>query len=455
MTNSPSDDDVIRAFTAAGQGHVFRFLDSLDGAARDALFEQARGIDLANCGALHAVREPDVKGREVEPPGTEVIRRDTTVDHRRMRASSRERGVDEIAAGRLAVVVAAGGQGTRLGSTAPKGMWPCGPASGKPLLHWLAEKTLYWSRKTGGPIPFVLMVSAATEAATLRFLRWHQYFGLDPTWVRTARQASLPALDDSGRLLLAARNRIAMAPNGHGGLYRALRDAKLLDLLADHGVRTLSYVQVDNPMILPVDPVFLGFHLRRESLISSKSVRKTEPGERVGVFARVDGRSAVLEYSELTPQQATSCEVDGSLSFSQGSIAAHCIDLGFARRMADHGLPIHRARKSVPYVDETGAVVRPETPNATKFETFLFDAIPLAERSLVLETRREDEFSPIKNSAGNDSPATARRDLEGMFRRWMTGVGKRPPATGAVEIPPLTAPDEYEYRVGMGRPGDR
>jgi UDP-N-acetylglucosamine/UDP-N-acetylgalactosamine diphosphorylase len=214
-------------------------------------------------------------------------------------------------------------------------------------------------------------------------------------------------------------------------------------------------VQVDNPLILPVDPVFLGYHLRRESLFSSKSVRKTDPSERVGVFARVDGRSAILEYSELTPTQASRCEADGSLAFAQGNIAAHCIDLGFARRMADTALPVHRARKRVPYVDASGIARSPDTPNATKFETFLFDALPLADRSLVLETRREDEFSPIKNAEGSDSPATARRDLEGAFRRFMAGIGAPAPTVGAVEIPPLTAPDEYEFRVHNGRPGDR
>ena len=455
MPHRPTDDDIRRAFEAAGQGHVFRFLSSLGAREREALFDQARAIDLAQCATLHATTERDLSQSVIEAPGNELVRLDTTDDFRRMRAAARERGEDELRNGRVAVVVAAGGQGTRLGSAAPKGMWPCGPASGKSLLQWLAEKTLYWSRKVARPIPFVLMVSEATEDATLRFLRWHGYFGLDPTWVRLARQGSLPALDDEGRLLLESPHRIAMAPNGHGGLYRALRDTKLLDLLDDHGVRTLSYVQVDNPLIQPVDPVFIGFHLRRESLISSKSVRKTDAQERVGVFARIDGRSAVLEYSELTPLQASSCEADGALTFAHGSIAAHCIDLDFARRTADAGLPVHRARKQVPYVDASGNVVRPESPNATKFETFLFDAIPLAERSLVLETGRAEEFSPIKNATGADSPATCRRDLEASFRRWMTRAGQPVPDVGALEIAPSTAPDEYEYRVQLGRPGDR
>lgn len=454
MTTTTPADAVLRAYAEAGQDHVFRFRDALDARQWDALVRQAARIDLDEVLALHRTSEEPVATREVTAPGDEIIRIEDTDDHRRLRAAARARGEAEIAAGRVAVVVAAGGQGTRLGSPAPKGMWPCGPASGKSLLQWHAEKTLYWARKTGRAVPFILMVSEATQDATLRFLRWHDYFGLDPTWVKLACQGSLPSVDADGKLLLAAKDCIAVSPNGHGGLYRALRDAKLLDLLDDFGVTTVSYVQVDNPLILPVDPVFLGYHVERESLISSKAVRKTDPSEKVGVFARVDGRSAILEYSELTPEQASRTDAAGALTFGMGSIAAHCIDLAFARRMADEGLPVHRAHKKVPYVDVNGALVRPATPNATKFETFLFDAIPLAERSLVMETPRSAEFSPIKNATGSDSPATARADMEALFRSWMEGVGETVPV-GAVEVPPAVAPDEYAYRALRGRTGDR
>jgi UDP-N-acetylglucosamine pyrophosphorylase len=451
---TPNDCQLVEAFEAAGQGHVFRFLDSLDARRRQALLDQARRVDLEEMARLIAATGKAAAPRPIGPPGNELIRHELSDDYRRLRRAARERGMAALEEGRVAVVVAAGGQGTRLGSAAPKGMWPCGPASGKPLLQWHAEKTLYWSRKLGRAIPLVLMVSEATEVATQRFLRWHDYFGLDPTWIKFACQASLPAVDAEGRFLLEDRDRIAVSPNGHGGVYRALRDAGLLDLLTDVGVQTLSYIQVDNPLIRPVDPVFVGFHLRRESLISSKAVRKTEPDERVGVFATVDGRSSVVEYSELTTAQAREADPDGELKYGHGSIAAHCIELEFAARMAADGLPFHRAHKKVSTIDADGNPVAPGQPNATKFESFLFDAIPLAERSLVVETLREHEFSPIKNATGNDSPATARRDLEAAFRSWMEGAGE-PIPVGALEVPPLVAPDEFEYRIAHGRVGDR
>jgi UDP-N-acetylglucosamine/UDP-N-acetylgalactosamine diphosphorylase len=269
--------------------------------------------------------------------------------------------------------------------------------------------------------------------------------------VRLARQGSLPAVDDRGRVLLAAPSQIALAPNGHGGTFAALRDAKLLDLFRDHGVRTLAYCQVDNPMVRTLDPLFVGLHVLRGAEFSSKSVAKRSAAERVGVFARAGGKPAVVEYTELTREQSEATDASGALVFGQGNIAAHCIDLEFARRAAAEGLPYHHAKKRVPYVDESGREVDPASPNATKFESFLFDALPLARRTLVVESRREREFSPIKNAEGDDTPETARRDLVAMFRAWHERAGL-PAAPGALEVSPLEAPDERSFRTSRGIP---
>jgi UDP-N-acetylglucosamine/UDP-N-acetylgalactosamine diphosphorylase len=436
------DRELIARFEAAGQGHVFRFLDRLPDAEARALLEQAARIDLAAVSRLAAGADVSAEIGTIAPPGDELIRRDAFAG---LRADARRRGIEELAAGRVAVVVAAGGQGTRMGSSAPKGMWPVGPASGKTLFQWHAEKVVHWARRLARPIPFIVMVSEATQRATDDFVRWHGHFGLDASWVRMPCQPSLPPLDERGRMLLDTRSRIATAPNGHGGLFRTLADAKLLDLLADHGVRTISYVQIDNPLIRPVDPAFIGLHVERRSELSSKSVAKTSPAERVGVFARAAGKPSIVEYSELTPAQAEARAADGSLLFGQGSIAAHCIDVAFAQRTAREGLPLHRASKKVPFTDESGRRVTPASENATKFESFLFDAIPRAARPLVLETSREEEFAPIKQGQGSDSPDTARAALLALFRGWHERAGL-PVGEGALEVDPSKAPDEDAFR---------
>lgn len=443
---SGDDRALISRFESAGQGHVFRFLARLTDFEARSLVAQAARLDLDQIAALAKPSGGPAKGGKNEPPGDELVRLDAA---KRLAAVATARGVEELRAGRVAVVVAAGGQGTRMGSAAPKGMWPVGPASGKPLFQWHAEKAVHWARKLKRPLPFFVMVSDATIRATEEFFRWHGHFGLDASWVRFPCQASLPPLDDAGRLLLESPSRVAMAPNGHGGLFAALAGAKLLDLLADHGVKTLSYVQIDNPLIRTVDPAFVGLHALRGSEFSSKSVEKRDASERVGVFARVDGRASIVEYTELTDAETHARSPDGSLRFSQANIAAHCIDVAFARRMAAEGLPVHRAKKKVPHVDGDGSPVAPSAPNATKFESFLFDAIPRAARSLVLETTRADEFSPIKANHGADSPDTARADLIAQFRRWHEHAGLRE-ADGALEVDPTKAPDESAFRALHG-----
>jgi UDP-N-acetylglucosamine/UDP-N-acetylgalactosamine diphosphorylase len=439
---SADDRSLIDRFEKAGQGHVFRFLPGLSDFEAAALLAQARSIDLALVARLAASRDAHEKHGRIEPPGDEVL---GLAASRALREEAHARGVEELKSGRVAVVVAAGGQGTRLGSSAPKGLWPVGPTSGKTLFQWHADKVVYWSRRVGRPIPFVAMVSDATARATEDAFRWYGYFGLDASWVRMPCQGSLPPLDDAGRLLLETKSRIAAAPNGHGGLFAALAGSKLLDLFEDHGVRTLAYVQIDNPLIRTVDPAFIGLHASRGSLFSSKSVAKRAPTEHVGVFARIDGRPGIVEYVELSDAQCRATAADGSLVFGQANIAAHCVDLAFARRIAAEGLPVHRARKKVSFVDADGRVVSPEKPNATKFESFIFDAIPRAERSLVVETSRAEEFSPIKRSEGDDSPETARADLVALFRGWHERAGLPVPA-GAVEVDPSKAPDEAAFR---------
>jgi UDP-N-acetylglucosamine/UDP-N-acetylgalactosamine diphosphorylase len=443
-----ADQGLIERFEAAGQGHVFRFLDELDDGAARALLDQAATLDLSEVATLAAKGTAEAGTAAIAPPGDELIALSDDADGSQA-STARQAGLELLREGRVAVVIAAGGQGTRLGSDRPKALFPVGPITGRSLLAWQAAKVRHWTVKLGKPIPLVLMLSDATEEATQRFLADYQCFGLDPAIVHTPVQGSLPPLDDDGKLLLATRSRIATSPNGHGGLYRALTDGGVADRLADAGITTLSYVQIDNPLIQPLDPVFLGHHTIAGSQISSKSVAKTEPSEKVGVFGRVGGRPSVIEYSELSEDQSAATDDEGRLLYGQGSIAAHLLDLGFAREMARQGLPVHRARKKVPHVDAAGADVRPETPNATKFEMFLFDAIPVADRSLVMETRREDEFSPIKNASGNDSAETAAAHLRAQFVRWYENAGLTPPE-GPIEIDPEEAPDEAAFREKKG-----
>jgi UDP-N-acetylglucosamine/UDP-N-acetylgalactosamine diphosphorylase len=293
------------------------------------------------------------------------------------------------------------------------------------------------------------MTSPATHADTEAFFHQHRFFGLPPSDVSFFQQGTMPALDlATGKLLLERPGRLFLSPNGHGGTLTALADTGLLGELADRGVEHVFYFQVDNPLVKVCDPGFVGRHVAARSEASSKVVFKEKPEEKVGVLAVVDGRCGILEYSDLPAAMAAERDAAGELVFRAGSPAIHLFSVAFLRRVTARGggLNFHLARKKVPYYDPaTGGAVAPKAENALKFELFVFDALPLADRWLAVETRREEEFAPLKNAAGADSPDSVFRLVTGLHARWLEAAGVSVRGH-PVEVSPLFALDADECR---------
>ncbi|MBX9625565.1 MAG: UDPGP type 1 family protein, partial [Gemmataceae bacterium] len=357
--------------------------------------------------------------------------------------------------GEVAALVVAGGQGSRLGFDHPKGMYPVGPVSGASLFRVHAEKVLALSRRYGRPVPLLVMTSPATHAETEVYFRDQRFFGLAEGDVRFFQQGTMPALDAAtGRLLLEAPGRLFLSPNGHGGTLTALAETGLLADLEARGVRHVFYFQVDNPLVRVCDPGFVGRHVEAGSEASSRVLFKTEPGEKVGLLADVDGRCVIIEYSDLPADMAAERGPDGTLRFRAGSPAIHLFSVAFLKRVTGGGgLPFHVARKKVPYYDPaTGRAVTPAAENALKFERFVFDALPLAGRWLAVEARREEEFAPLKNASGPDSPETVRRALSGLHAGWLEAAGVVVPRDAAgdpvhpIEVSPLVALEAADLR---------
>jgi UDP-N-acetylglucosamine/UDP-N-acetylgalactosamine diphosphorylase len=266
------------------------------------------------------------------------------------------------------------------------------------------------------------MTSDANDLATRAFFERNRHFGLDPDDVFFFQQGMMPAFDLHGRMLLAEKDSLALSPDGHGGSLRALNKSGALADMRKRGVEHLSYFQVDNPLVHCIDPLFLGLHDTTGSEMSSKTIPKAGPLEKVGNFVVGDGVLQVIEYSDLPESLAKEKNPDGSLKFNAGSIAIHALRVSFVERLTASGrleLPWHRAEKKVPFVDDKGRSIKPEQPNAVKLEQFVFDAIPLAKNAIVYETDRGEEFSPVKNAEGNDSPATSRRDQVRRAAKWL------------------------------------
>jgi UDP-N-acetylglucosamine/UDP-N-acetylgalactosamine diphosphorylase len=442
MHDFPSD--VLHRLRGHRQEHVLAGWDRLDAHQRAQLVDQLAGIDLDEIERLYAHRnDPSAlpTADRLAPIPTETA---ASIDEATIAL-----GHAALARGELAVLLVAGGQGTRLGFDKPKGAFPIGPVSKKTLFQLHADKVFAIARRYGRPVPFLVMTSPATHADTEGYFAEADFFGLGRDNVYLFQQGTMPAVDiATGRLLMEAPGVLFSSPNGHGGTLTALSESSVLDAIAQRGVRHVFYFQVDNPLVKIGDPEFLGRHIALRSEASSKVIEKAYPKEKMGVFALIDGRCGIVEYSDLPDDLANLRDPSGRLAYRAGSPAIHLFDLEFLRRVTqgESRLPFHIARKKVPHVNEAGQSVNPTTENALKFEMFVFDAIPMAERWLLMESPRDEEFAPVKNAEGADSPATARQAISNLAGKWLEATGAKVPRDADGNV---TAPLEISARFAL------
>ena len=448
---------LIENFNRAGQGHVFAFFDRLAPDQQRRLLEEAAEIDLGEIAQLTKTLLGQGAAAGVNLEGLEPAPYEPLPEHggdAAAWAEAKAKGEEALRAGRVAAFTVAGGQGTRLGYNGPKGTFPVTPLKQKTLFQVFAEKIHAAGVRYGRPLHWFIMTSHQNHAATEAFFQENNFFGLERARVHFFRQGRMPAVNFEGKILLESPGSIAMSPDGHGGSLRALGRSGALDVMQREGVDTLSYFQVDNPLVRCIDPAFIGWHLLRGSEMSSKMVPKAYPEEKLGHFCRQNGKLVVIEYSDLPMTMQRETDANGKLRYVAGSIAIHVLDREFIRRMAaggDASLPFHRADKKIPTVAADGSAVKPEKPNGVKFEMFVFDALPFAKNPVVIETRRADDFSPVKNAEGVDSPQTCREDQLRQFGRWLkaNGAAFQADASGlpqaTVEVSPRFGYDEDSF----------
>lgn len=449
-----------------GQEHLLAWWPELDETQRAQLFEQIQAVDfdvirgLLDEDSQHAGSEEDspaARAGRAKPPHELVQLPQTDADRAHLE-EARSAGLEALRAGRVAAVLVAGGQGTRLGFPHPKGMFPIGPVSQSTLFQIFVEQLRARAARAETTIPYYVMTSDATHEETVAFFKQHSGFGLEPNDLRFFKQGNMPAVDrDSGRILMASRHELCLSPDGHGGILAALDRSGCLDDMKQRGIDLLFYHQVDNPTAPVCDPTMIGLHLLHRAQVSTKVVRKVSPTERMGVVVDVDGTTQIIEYSDLPEELADRRTESGEPIFWAGSTAIHVFNREFLEELArgDHRLPFHLARKNVPHIDTDGALVEPSdpaNPNAIKFEQFIFDTLPLAETALVVEAERSAEFNPVKNAEGSDSPETARSALIALHRSWLEQAGANVAESAVVEISPLFALDPADLE-GTGLRG--
>ncbi|XP_067114350.1 UDP-N-acetylhexosamine pyrophosphorylase-like protein 1 [Osmerus mordax] len=434
-----SVEEVRSSLERAGQLHVLQFWPELSEDEKKTFLSELSQLDFdelrEHCrGAAEAATRSTTKvDQKMEPVPLEFIGSVVKSDRDTINEWQNE-GYLHISENQVAVLLLAGGQGTRLGVPYPKGMFNVGLPSSKTLYQIQAERICRVQQlanmKHGSKciVPWYIMTSEFTLDPTKKFFEENKHFGLDPSNVVMFEQRMIPAVTFDGKVILQNKGKLAMAPDGNGGLYRALVDNQVLEDMQKRGVKYLHVYCVDNILVKMADPIFIGFCVSKQADCGAKVVQKASPEEPVGVVCRVDGVFQVVEYSELPLEAAEQRLPGGELRYSAGNICNHFFTLGFLQEVAQKfqsQLKQHVAVKKVPFVDKDGNMVNPTKPNGIKMEKFVFDVFQFSRRFVAFEVAREDEFSPLKNAAGAplDTPSSARQSLLALHLRWVLAAG--------------------------------
>ncbi|KAJ7161268.1 nucleotide-diphospho-sugar transferase [Mycena crocata] len=453
-------------YEAAGQAHLLKFWDTLSASEQKSLADQLEALDIERVNRIY--KKAVAAEAEAAAPGAhdpiEPLPKDASDS---VKSDGKEKewraiGLEAIANGAVGVLLMAGGQGTRLGSSAPKGCYDIGLPSHKSLFQYQAERIARlqtvaeqeFNKPAGSVIiPWYVMTSGPTRRETADFFAKNSYFGLDATNVILFEQGTLPCLTMEGKVLLETPSRVAVAPDGNGGVYAATRaplspSDKSHTVLTDLAKRKILYIHaycVDNCLVRVADPVFLGYSIKKQADCAAKVVPKAYPTESVGVVGCRGDKFSVVEYSEISKEQAERRDPEtGELTFRAGNIVNHFYTTTYLNKVEafEEELAFHIARKKIAHVDlESGEIIKPTKPNGMKLEMFVFDVFPYTERFSVLEVVRNEEFSPLKNApgTGSDDPQTSRRDLLTQHKRFLEKAGATVEDGVEIEISPLVS----------------
>ncbi|OZJ05845.1 hypothetical protein BZG36_00888 [Bifiguratus adelaidae] len=459
LKSTPSNKQVAelkQKYAAAGQGHLFTFYEELTDEEKCSLFDQLSALDVERVNKIYQKAMEGSKATEtdaqLEALPDNVFDSVLNGDPAKLKEWW-SKGLSLIAEGKVAVILMAGGQGTRLGSSAPKGCYDVELPSHKYLFQLQAERILKvqeLARQYAKPaekhrsiVPWYIMTSGPTHQATVSFFEKHEYFGLDKANVTFFEQGTLPCLTMDGKILLDSKSQVAVAPDGNGGIYAALQNKGIIKSLKQRGIEYSHCYCVDNCLARVADPVFIGYCVSKDIDCGVKTVRKLNPEEAVGVVCLRNGKYGVVEYSEISKEMAELRNDRGELAFGAGNIANHFYTTAFLERVQsfEDQLEYHIAKKKIKHTElTTGKLISPTTPNGMKMELFVFDVFPFAERLAVLEVDRRDEFSPLKNApgSGSDCPETSRRDIIAQHVRFIEKAGgKVVSADGALNFDTL------------------
>jgi len=442
-----------------GQQHLMRFWNDLDVVDQVKLSEQINQVDIERVNSLF--RQANVhtySDNTIEPIEDDMI--GSSESSPTVLDNWRDIGKEAIARNEVAVILLAGGQGTRLGSEEPKALYDVGLPSKKTLLELQGERIKKLEEMCEGKLSWYIMTSPATHEAMNMALNKLYNIGLEPEQVKLFSQGTLPCLSDVGDILLKDRSTIASNPDGNGGLFRALQENDILNHMKNRGIKHVYVYCVDNILAKVADPEFIGFCISRNADCGNKVVKRVE-GESVGVTCLLNGKPGVIEYSELSSEIREKRTASGELVFGAANICIHYFKVDFLCDVAERELsmPIHLARKKIPHISECGNFVQPDSPNGVKLEKFIFDVFRFVdpEKFVVYKCNRIEEFAPLKNAEGEEgTPLACREAVFKLHAGWLLKAGAElvgPDGSSSLEEIFKHAKVEVSPRVSYGGEG--
>jgi UDP-N-acetylglucosamine/UDP-N-acetylgalactosamine diphosphorylase len=447
MSASEEKEEEVRVrYESTGQGHVLKYLPQLSQDEKSSLLSQLANIEVEKLSdflqaALNEQSQTATTG-EISP-FSKSIARTTDESSREVLEPARETGLTALRKGQVAALVLAGGQGTRLGFNGPKGMYNIGLSSRRTLFQLIVERLRRLGQLAAATddandddhvqsgvveVPFYIMTSPLNHEETISYFQNNSYFGMKASDVQFFCQGMLPCLTDEGKIIMESPSRVAMAPDGNGGIYPSLVKSGMLDDMTRRGIEYLHVFSIDNALVKPADPVFIGYCISQGADCGNKVLWKSHAHEKVGVLAEKDGKPCIVEYSDISTEMAERTDQDGRLVFGAGNICNHFYTLDFIRDVIvpNLGNMYHIAKKKIPYYNEKmSETVTPTSNNGMKLESFIFDVFPLSKSMAVLDVSHDEEFAPVKNAPGSasDSPDTAREMISTLAKKWVKAAG--------------------------------
>lgn len=399
-------EKTIQILKEYSQEHILKYLSHLTQEEQDTLEKQILEIDFEQLKKLYedTQKQPEIEEKLIE----HITYTDKSKLTKEEENELQQMGTEVISSGKYAVITMAGGQGTRLGHSGPKGTYKLSTKNGSKYIFEIIIDTLKRAQKEYDiTLPWYIMTSRENHEDTIKFLEEQNYFGYDKTKVKFFKQGELPLLNTNGKVMLDNEKKIKEAADGNGGIYEAMSKNGILEDMKCRGIEWIFVSNIDNILSNFVDPILVGLTIKQNKKIASKSVVKSGPKEKIGAFGKINGKPAVIEYIDLPEEMAEQRDQNGELIYGEGNFGNYLFHRSVFEDLANMKLPYHAAFKKSEYLDETGKYVEPQEPNAYKFETFIFDAFARYNDITILRVKREDEFAPVKNKTGNDSPETA------------------------------------------------